>query len=76
MYNQVRQNIGLGRDRGPDRQFGPNFGLSTDPTKQNYDGYNNDHITRIWNISICSPASATAGRWTPSSTPTPISIAG
>jgi iron complex outermembrane receptor protein len=45
MYNQVRQNIGLGATQAQISQFGPNFGLSTDPTKQNFDGYNNDHIT-------------------------------
>lgn len=45
MYNQVRQNIGLGATAAQIAQFGPNYGLSTDPTKQNYDGYNNDNIT-------------------------------
>ena len=45
MYNQVRQNIGLGATAAQIAQVGPNYGLSTDPTKQNYDGYNNDNIT-------------------------------
>jgi iron complex outermembrane receptor protein len=45
MYNQVRQNIGLGATQAQINQFGPNFGLSTDPTNQNFDGYNNDNIT-------------------------------
>lgn len=45
MYNQVRQNIGLGATAAQIAQFGPNFGLSNDPTKQNYQGYNVDHIT-------------------------------
>jgi iron complex outermembrane receptor protein len=45
MYNQVRQNIGLGETQAQITQFGPNYGLSTDPTSQNFDGYNNDHIT-------------------------------
>src|ERR1700744_599935 len=37
MYNQVRQNIGLGATAAQIAQFGPNYGLSTDPTNQNYD---------------------------------------
>src|ERR1700761_3804170 len=45
MYNQVRQNIGLGATQAQITQFGPNYGLSTDPTNQNFDGYNNDNIT-------------------------------
>jgi len=45
MYNQVRQNIGLGATAAQIAQFGPNYGLSTNPTNQNFDGYNNDHIT-------------------------------
>jgi iron complex outermembrane receptor protein len=45
MYNQIRQNISLGATQAQISQFGPNFGLSTDPANQNYDGYNNDHIT-------------------------------
>ncbi|HVW72478.1 MAG TPA: TonB-dependent receptor [Rhizomicrobium sp.] len=45
MYNQVRQNIGLGATAAQIAQFGPDYGLSTDPTQQNFDGYNNDHIT-------------------------------
>jgi iron complex outermembrane receptor protein len=45
MYNQVRQNISLGATAAEIAQFGPNYGLSTDPTNQNYDGYNNDNIT-------------------------------
>ena len=45
MYNFVHQNIGLGATAGQIAQFGPNFGLSKDPTQQNYFGYNFDHIT-------------------------------
>jgi iron complex outermembrane receptor protein len=45
MFNHVRQNIGLGETAADIAHFGPNYGLSTDPTQQNYDGYNNDHIT-------------------------------
>ena len=44
MYNEVTQYISLGTTAAEIAQFGPNYGLSRDPTKQNYYGYNNDHI--------------------------------
>jgi iron complex outermembrane receptor protein len=45
MYNFIHQNISLGATASQIAQFGPNFGLSKDPTQQNYAGYNYDHIT-------------------------------
>ncbi|MDE2161701.1 MAG: TonB-dependent receptor [Alphaproteobacteria bacterium] len=45
MYNYVHQNISLGATAAEIAQFGPNYGLSKDPTQQNYYGYNYDHIT-------------------------------
>jgi iron complex outermembrane recepter protein len=44
MYNHINQNISLGTTRAEINQFGPNFGLSSDPTQQNYFGYNHDQI--------------------------------
>lgn len=44
LYNSVKQHISLGSTLAQIRQFGPNFGLSTDPTKQNFTGYNLDRI--------------------------------
>ena len=44
MYNHVRQNISLGATQAEIDAFGPNYGLSRDPTNQNYYGYNADFI--------------------------------
>jgi iron complex outermembrane receptor protein len=44
MYNHVHQNISLGATQAQLAQSGPNFGLSNDPTNQNYYGYNADFI--------------------------------
>lgn len=44
MYNHVRQNISLGATQAEIDAFGPNYGLSKDPTNQNYYGYNADFI--------------------------------
>ncbi len=45
MYNFVHQNISLGATASQIAAKGPNWGLSRDPTQQNYFGYNYDHIT-------------------------------
>ena len=44
MYNHINQGISLGATQAQINQFGPNFGLSNDPTQQNYAGYNHDQI--------------------------------
>jgi iron complex outermembrane receptor protein len=44
MHNAVTQHVALGATRAQIAQFGPNVGLSNDPTQQNYTGYNVDHI--------------------------------
>lgn len=44
MYNELHQNISLGSTKAQIQQFGPNFGLSADPTSQAYFGYNYDTI--------------------------------
>lgn len=44
MYNHVHQNISLGATLAQIQEFGPNYGLSRDPTNQNYKGYNADFI--------------------------------
>jgi iron complex outermembrane receptor protein len=44
MYNQVHQNVGLGATAAQIAQFGPTWGLSGDPTSQDYYGYNFDQI--------------------------------
>ena len=44
MYNHIHQGISLGTTAAQIAQFGPNFGLSRDPTSQNYFGYNFDQI--------------------------------
>ncbi|HSZ07354.1 MAG TPA: TonB-dependent receptor [Steroidobacteraceae bacterium] len=48
MYNELVQYISLGATAAQIAQFGPTFGLSRDPTNQNYFGYNNDHIHTDW----------------------------
>jgi iron complex outermembrane receptor protein len=44
MYNEVHQNVSLGATKAQIDKYGPNYGLSNDPTKQNYYGYNYDNI--------------------------------
>jgi iron complex outermembrane receptor protein len=44
MYNQVHQNVGLGATAAQIAQYGPTWGLSGDPTSQDYYGYNFDEI--------------------------------
>ena len=44
MYNHVHQNISLGATQAEIDTKGPNWGLSTDPTNENYFGYNADFI--------------------------------
>ena len=44
MYNHIHQGISLGATQAEITQFGPNWALSNDPTKQNYYGYNFDRI--------------------------------
>jgi len=44
MYNHVHQGISLGATQAEITTFGPNYGLSRDPTNQNYFGYNADFI--------------------------------
>ena len=43
--NHIHQGISLGATANEIATLGPNFGLSKDPTQQNYFGYNLDHIT-------------------------------
>lgn len=42
--NHIHQNIGLGATANQIAVLGPNWGLSRDPTNQNYYGYNYDRI--------------------------------
>ena len=44
LYNSVHQHISLGSTLAEIRQFGPNFGLSTNPNSQNFTGDNLDRI--------------------------------
>jgi iron complex outermembrane receptor protein len=43
-YNRIHQNVSLGATAAQIHQFGPDFGLSSDPTSQAYSGYNFDRI--------------------------------
>jgi len=45
MVNHIHQNISLGATLDQIQTLGPNWGLSNNPTQQNYYGYNLDHIT-------------------------------
>lgn len=45
MYNSLHQNISLGATAEQIATLGPSWGLSTDPTNQNYFGYNLDRIS-------------------------------
>jgi iron complex outermembrane receptor protein len=44
MYNQLHQYVGLGATAAQIAQYGPTWGLSNDPTSQDYYGYNFDEI--------------------------------
>ncbi|WP_158227120.1 TonB-dependent receptor [Mangrovitalea sediminis] len=44
MHNTVHQNVPVGATKAQIDQFGANYGLSSDPTQQNYYGYNYDDI--------------------------------
>jgi iron complex outermembrane receptor protein len=44
MHDRIQQNVPLGETRAQIATFGPNYGLSNDPTKQNFKDYNVDHI--------------------------------
>ena len=44
MYNHIHQNISLGTTQAELDTLGRNWGLSNDPTNQNYFGYNADFI--------------------------------
>src|SRR5580698_9918753 len=43
-YNRIHQNVSLGATAAQIHQFGPNFGLSSDPASQSFSGYNFDRI--------------------------------
>ncbi len=44
MYNQVHQYVPAGKSKAQIAKHGYNWGLSNDPTKENYSGYNYDKI--------------------------------
>ncbi|HEX4184188.1 MAG TPA: TonB-dependent receptor, partial [Caulobacteraceae bacterium] len=44
VYNHIDQGISLGATAAQIAKFGPNHGLSRDPTNQNFFGYNRDFI--------------------------------
>ena len=44
MYNQLHQDVGLGATAAQIAQYGPTYGLTSDPTSQDYFGYNFDEI--------------------------------
>jgi iron complex outermembrane receptor protein len=44
MYNNLEQNVSLGATKAQIAKFGPNFALSSDPSSQNFFGYNHDQI--------------------------------
>ena len=44
MYNSLHQNVPLGATKAQIAKYGANYGLSSDPTKQNFYGYNYDDI--------------------------------
>jgi iron complex outermembrane receptor protein len=44
MYNQIHQYVGVGATAAQIAQYGPTWGLSNDPTSQDYYGYNYDQI--------------------------------
>lgn len=45
MYNRLHQNFAVGATKAQIDKYGANYGMSNDPTKQNYYGYNFDDIT-------------------------------
>ncbi|AOU99239.1 hypothetical protein BI364_16010 [Acidihalobacter yilgarnensis] len=45
MHDQIHQNVPIGATKAEISQHGWNYGLSSDPTKQNYYGYNYDKIS-------------------------------
>ena len=45
MQNQVHQNVPLGATLATIAKYGQNYGLSADPSRQDYYGYNYDNIT-------------------------------
>ena len=45
MHDQIHQNIPIGATQAEINKYGWNYGLSNDPTKQNYYGYNYDNIS-------------------------------
>ncbi len=42
---RLHQNVSLGATQAQIKQYGPNYGLSADPTSQSYYGYNYDDIS-------------------------------
>ncbi|WP_341460746.1 TonB-dependent receptor domain-containing protein [Komagataeibacter oboediens] len=44
MYNHIDQHAPPGATRAQIAKYGPEFGLSNDPTNQNYEGYNRDAV--------------------------------
>lgn len=44
MYNELHQDVGLGATAAQIAQYGPTYMLSSDPTSQDYYGYNFDSI--------------------------------
>lgn len=45
MHNKIHQNVPVGATKAQIDKYGWNYGLSNDPTKQNYYGYNYDRIS-------------------------------
>ncbi len=45
MYNSLHQNFSIGATAAEIAAHGPNWGASSDPTSQDYSGYNYDRIT-------------------------------
>lgn len=45
MHNDIHQNVPIGATMAQIRKYGWNYGLSNDPTQQNYYGYNYDKIS-------------------------------
>ncbi|AOV15891.1 hypothetical protein BJI67_01320 [Acidihalobacter aeolianus] len=44
MFNKIHQNVPIGATMAEIQKYGWNYGLSNDPTQQNYYGYNYDDI--------------------------------
>jgi iron complex outermembrane recepter protein len=61
MYNQIHQYVGLGATLAQIALYGPTYGLSNDPTSQDYWGYNFDDIhTDFEYVGVASHL----GNWT------------